>query len=248
VLRHFADDAGEGEFWGYDIDAESIDWMKAHLCPPFHAAAVSEHPDLSQADEYFDVAWAMSVFTHLSDDWAGWLLELHRVLKPGGYLIVTFMGANMTEELPGLEWDEDRVGMSVIAAGRPWSLGGPRVFHSEWWIRAHWGRAFEIIDIQRNENQPGTQGLAIMRKRPIQITTLELREREPGEARENMALQYNIQQLHAEDRRVRDQLAAAEAKRSKRWYTRVRTLARQFAWHALSRRGFRGPERKRVDR
>src|SRR3712207_8661275 len=39
---------------------------------------------------------------------------------------------------------EARIGMTVLGYGHPWEAGGPMVLHSEWWIRAHWGRAFEI--------------------------------------------------------------------------------------------------------
>lgn len=36
TLRHFLTEAGSGEFWGTDVDAASIDWMKENLCPPLH--------------------------------------------------------------------------------------------------------------------------------------------------------------------------------------------------------------------
>ncbi len=94
VLRHFNDGAQHSEISGCDIDEPSIAWARERLAPPFHPFAVAEVPGLPQPDEYFDVAWALSVFTHLTDHWAGWLLELHRVLRPSGYLIATFMGEN----------------------------------------------------------------------------------------------------------------------------------------------------------
>ncbi len=46
-------------------------------------------------DGSFDLIWAVSVFTHLAETWSAWLLELHRVLKPGGILLATFMGEGM---------------------------------------------------------------------------------------------------------------------------------------------------------
>ena len=48
------------------------------------------------------------------------------------------------ESLIGETWDEDRIGMNSLFHGHPWSLGGPISFNSPWWIRSHWGRAFEI--------------------------------------------------------------------------------------------------------
>ena len=80
VLRHFAPEAAEGEFWGCDIDGPSIEWLNQNLHPPFNGMLCSETPSLSQPDGHFDLIYAVSVFTHISDDWAGWLLELHRLL------------------------------------------------------------------------------------------------------------------------------------------------------------------------
>ena len=102
-------------------------------------------PPLPFEDATFDVVWSIAVFTHLTDQWAPWLLELRRVMRPGGILIASVMGSGASDALAGEPWDADRVGMNVLGYGRPWQAGGPMVLHSEWWIRAHWGRAFEIL-------------------------------------------------------------------------------------------------------
>ena len=83
TLRHFLDEARAAEFYGCDIDSPSIAWLSEHLSPPFHVFESGELPSLPQPDGFFDLVYAFSVFTHLGDEWAGWLLELHRVLKPG---------------------------------------------------------------------------------------------------------------------------------------------------------------------
>jgi hypothetical protein len=163
----------------------------------------------------------MSVFTHLTEAWSGWLLELHRVLKPDGWLIATFLGPGMVEELLGESWDADRTGMNVIGAGRPWSDGGPLVFHSEWWLRAHWGRAFDVIELYDGANSPGAHGLAVLRKKPAELTVSALEEPEPEEPRELAAARHNIAQLHAEDRRTRALFA-------RRWTSRARARLRRI--------------------
>jgi SAM-dependent methyltransferase len=235
VLRHFAAEAESAEFWGCDIDAPSIEWLLGHVCPPFHAFKVGELPGLPQEAEYFDVAWAMSVFTHLTESWAGWLLELHRVLKPDGYLIATFMGASMIGELLDESWEEDRTGMNVVGAGLPWSQGGPLVFHSEWWLRAHWGRAFEVAELHTNADSRGTHGLVVLRKRPVRLTPVALEDPEPGEPRELAAARHNIEQLHTEDRRTRELRLRAderaqelEARLARRWTARAHARLRRI--------------------
>ena len=76
VLRHLIEDVGDdGELHGVDIDRPSIDWLQANASPPLHAATCGELPSLPYPDEHFDLVYAMSVFTHLTEHWAGWLLQ-----------------------------------------------------------------------------------------------------------------------------------------------------------------------------
>jgi SAM-dependent methyltransferase len=227
VLRQFAREAAEAEFWGCDIDRPSIDWLQENLEPPFHFFATDVEAALPSEDGYFDLIYAISVYTHFTDNWAGWMVEHHRALKDGGLLLVSFLGEGMHESLTGEPWDEDRTGMNPMLHGYPWELGGPIAFNSEWWIRAHWGRAFDVVTL--NNVQGGephfAHGMALLRKKPVAVTAEELRRLEPGEPREVAALQHNVEQLRddalllrednarlravAEDLRAR--VAAAEA-------------------------------------
>src|SRR5439155_20413507 len=114
TLRHFLDEAKRAEFYGCDIDRPSIEWLEEHLSPPLHVFQSGELPGLPQPDEFFDVVYAFSVFTRLTDHWAGWLLELHRVLKPDGLLFATFLNRPHWQEYEQGEGDEESVGMNVI--------------------------------------------------------------------------------------------------------------------------------------
>jgi SAM-dependent methyltransferase len=91
VLRWFLDEARDGvEVWGVDIHAEAIEWVNRRLCPPFHTATTTTQPHLPFPDGYFDVVYAGSVFTHIADLADAWLLELRRVMAPGGRAYLTF--------------------------------------------------------------------------------------------------------------------------------------------------------------
>jgi SAM-dependent methyltransferase len=201
VMTAIAGRAEGAELWGCDIDARSIEWMRAQLAPPFHPFLVTEQPCLPQADGFFDLIWAASVFTHLGESWSGWLRELHRVLADDGILVVSFLGKGMWEAIGDGEWDEDRIGMCMLRAGQPWSIGGPTVFHSEWWLRAHWGRAFEVIGIDGGD-EPWRHGWVTLRKRSPLPGRDEL-EQPADDPRELAALQHNVELLHAADRRLR---------------------------------------------
>jgi SAM-dependent methyltransferase len=216
VSRHLARLADRAELFGCDIDAASIEWMSEHH-PYGSFFRVEETPGLPCEDGFFDLIYAVSVFTHLSDAWSGWLLELHRVLAPGGLAVVTVLGEGMIEVERGGEWDPDEIGMNVLRHGQDWAGGGPTVFHSPWWISEHWGRAFELVEIRRQLDAEGhavkgVHDVVIMRRREVSIGVEELERIDPGEPRELRALARNIAQLHADDARLRQLLAEATAR------------------------------------
>jgi SAM-dependent methyltransferase len=196
LLRHFLPETVTCEFIGCDIDEPSIEWLREHFSPPLNVFVCSEEPGLTLPDEHVDLVLAMSVFTHLTEHWAGWLREIHRVLRPGGLLISTFLGRGMSESIAGEPWNEDRIGMNVLRMWQTWDQGGPSVQHSEWWLRAHWGRAFEF---QRCEDGDGFgHGLLLLRKRQVEVTVDDLQRPEPDEAREVTSLLHNVAQLASE--------------------------------------------------
>ena len=212
VLRHFAPEAAEGEFWGCDIDGRSIDWLAKHLSPPFQVLQCDEAPGLPFPDGTFDLIYAMSVYTHIGDQWADWLLEHHRLLAEGGLLIATFLGEGMIEQLTGEQWSDDTIGMNTLLAGNPWDLGGPITLQSPWWIEAHWGRAFDIVTMKlHDDDKPIGHGKVLLRRKPVRLTVEDLEMLEPSEPREVSALQHLVKQLRRETlelRRIRDEREA----------------------------------------
>lgn len=218
VLRHFLEEGQVGEFHGCDIDAESIDWLREHLSPPLHVFVNGEAPPLDRPDGCFDLIWAASVFTHITDHWSAWLLELHRVLKEDGLLIATFLGPGMCEPLDQDEWDAERIGMNVLRYGQGWDLGGPLVFLSPWWIAEHWGRAFEIVELReagfgRPDDRTAGHGVVLLRRKAKRPTQEDLERIEPHEEREIAAVRHNIRQLHAESQTFYNLWHAAQHER-----------------------------------
>lgn len=194
TLRHFLPEARHAEFWGVDIDLASIEWLQKELCPPLHVRTAGIDPPLGLASGSFDLIWALSVFTHLTDSSLPWLLELHRLLKPGGLLVATYMGRWNSEVLAGEPWEEDRVGMNVLRHGQSWDIGGPMVLMSDWWVREHWGRAFDVVEIAPNIHN---QSWALLRARDVDLTVADL-ERPGDDARELAALRHNLRQVQRE--------------------------------------------------
>jgi SAM-dependent methyltransferase len=217
LVRHaLADDPGV-ECWACDLDAASVAWMRSHLSPPLHVFQSGEWPPTAQATASFDLICAFSVFTHLRESWSAWLLELRRLLREDGLLIATVFGPGIDAH-GDVPVGEDVNGMNVVAPGTSWNDGGPLIIHSEWWLRAHWGRAFEIVRVRRGE--PGGppplygQSLIAMRPRATPLTPTDLERAETGEPRELAAAQSNVTSLCAEIERLNGELATFASSRS----------------------------------
>jgi ubiquinone/menaquinone biosynthesis C-methylase UbiE len=84
MIRWLNDFAEQCKIWGVDISAEHIIWCQQRLSPPFNFATITTAPHLPFEDRYFDLIFAGSVFTHIADLADAWLLELKRIVKPGG--------------------------------------------------------------------------------------------------------------------------------------------------------------------
>ena len=186
TLRQFAASAAHAAcFVGCDIHLDSVRWVARHLNPPFGAVRNGERPPLPFPDQTFDLIYAMSVFSHLSETSTAWLLELRRVLRPSGLLIATVPGParwaqrQIASPAPPIE----DLGRHVDHHGDNfYDSHGPHVYFSEWWIREHWGRAFEIITVVDDQMplppvrgiHEGGQGVAVMRSNGRACTPNEL--------------------------------------------------------------------------
>jgi SAM-dependent methyltransferase len=195
VLRHLGAEARTCEIYGCDIHEPSIRWIEQNLDPALRVFTCATAPPLDLPDAHIDLVWAMSVFTHITDRWADWLLEIHRVMKPGARFIATFLGEGMSQSIAHEPWDPDRVGMNVLCEWQDWDRGGPSVQLSPWWIRAHWGRLFEIEAIE--DGSEGVHGVLTVRKRDVCVTADELRA-PADDPREWAALRHNRAQVSAE--------------------------------------------------
>jgi SAM-dependent methyltransferase len=205
VLRHLAPYGSE--LWGCDLDRESIEWLQGNLAGTIEAFENPPEPPIDLPGGHFDLILALSVFTHLVEDWSDWLLELHRLIRPGGYAVISFIGSEMAEEMTGETVTEDDIGMNSIGHGRGFERdSGPIIFHSEWWLRAHWGRAFEIVDFKPNRfgrSHPFSQGAVLLQPKEVALEREDLEWPEDGELRELRAQRVNMKQLKAEAARER---------------------------------------------
>jgi SAM-dependent methyltransferase len=204
TLSEFSAEAEQADFVGCDIHAESLDWARANL-PRFTFVQNREQPPVDLPAGSFDLIYGVSVFTHLTDHWAGWLAEVHRLLRPRGLGIFSFLGEALWQPFGAgvhADWIEDETGMLVTLPGRSWDEGGPNVFHSEWWLREHWGRGFEIVELRARDTWHGAEGHGwiVLRRGDGEITAEQLERIDPSEPREARALARNLRLLTWEAR------------------------------------------------
>lgn len=89
VVRHFAAWRQSCEIFNCDINPNHI-----LLCQRLFGSRVTSFrnrgfPALPFPDCYLDCVTAFSVLTHIDTEDAAWLLELRRIVKPGGHLYLT---------------------------------------------------------------------------------------------------------------------------------------------------------------
>lgn len=104
LIRHFANSikASNVTLYGTDYNENYIDWCKKNI-PNVFFNKNSDFPPLPYEDNFFDVVYGISIFTHMSELQHGrWMEELNRILKPGGVLFLTFQSdafkVKLTEE------------------------------------------------------------------------------------------------------------------------------------------------------
>jgi len=116
VARHWADLDGP-RVHGCDYNPELVDWCDGNL--PFVRAACNElAPPAPYADGSFDLIYALSVLSHLSEQLQReWVAEYRRLLRPGGLLVVSVLGEKATHRLTGEE--SERFGRGELVVERP---------------------------------------------------------------------------------------------------------------------------------
>jgi SAM-dependent methyltransferase len=85
---------------GTDIDDQAIFWNRTNIT---YAAfdMNTPIPPLRYNNGFFDLIYAMSVFSHLNEDMeVAWLTELVRVLKKSGHLYITFNSQHVLNQIP----------------------------------------------------------------------------------------------------------------------------------------------------
>lgn len=145
VLRHWGD-LPSTRVCGTDYNPRLVRWCRSNL--PFadvRRNGLSGRVDWPDAT--FDLIYALSVFTHLTEAVAlDWVDELSRALKPGGHLLLTTHGDHYRDGLgPDDRARYDRGEVVVRLPGRE-GTNDCATFHPPAYVRSRLARALTVVD------------------------------------------------------------------------------------------------------
>ena len=177
VVRHFACQSDFRLSMGCDINRQHVDWVMSFLDPEIVAFQNHSLPHIPLPDNSVDLVTAFSVFTHIETWDIAWLLELKRILVPGGMAWITFHSEHTWQEVrpgwPLWNWISQHPDFGKM---RGMSLPHPfyvfrhkadrsytsNVFISTDYLKEKWGRVLKLVDIRRRT--PSFQDVAIFIK------------------------------------------------------------------------------------
>jgi SAM-dependent methyltransferase len=156
---------------GADVDPETVGWCRTNL-PAGRWEVLPLRPPSILPDAGFDLAFGVSVFTHLKEpEQHAWLAELRRVIRPGGLALMTFHG-EASVVWSGLSAERYTALLRAGICDQPNPLYDADLgeadyyrdtFHTAEYVRRVWGRYFDVLAVR--PSYVAHQDLAVLRRR-----------------------------------------------------------------------------------
>ena len=162
IARHLQNLAGV-EVSGTDINPELIEWSRRNLTFGRFSTNGLESA-LEYADNSFDFVYAIAVFGHFREDLQKhWMSELRRVLKPGGFLLITVKGKNRIGELKEKEAARFRSGRLVVIEPECSGANYCLVYHPDAYFRNVLAGDMEILYYEPSGSPDTAQDVYLLR-------------------------------------------------------------------------------------
>ncbi|MEA3494587.1 MAG: class I SAM-dependent methyltransferase [Bacteroidota bacterium] len=114
IIRHLSELTQDCSFFGTDYNNKTIKWCNENI----KNVKFSQNnlvPELSYEDNFFDLIYGISIFTHLSEEMHHkWFEELIRILKTGGILLLTTQGNDFKQKLTAKESVDFKNGKLIV--------------------------------------------------------------------------------------------------------------------------------------
>ncbi len=164
VIRHWRS-LTRAELNGTDCNPRLVDWCHRNL-PFAKFQSNTLEPGLNYADQHFELAYALSVFTHTPEDLQQpWINELWRILQPGGYLLITTQGDEFFPKLTPTERQRYRQGRIVVRHQKAAGTNLCSAYHPETYVRKPLAEKFSMVaSCPRGAAGNGNQDMYLLRK------------------------------------------------------------------------------------
>lgn len=149
---------------GTDYNPLFIKWCRRALSfAEFQANKFASR--LKFDDNSFDFIYAISVFTHLTEKLQNfWITELKRVLRTGGYLLMTLHGKSRLYHLSQAEQELFETGRCIVKMGKYACTNRCGSFHPEKYVRQHLSKGLTVVDFVPDGAIDAKQDQYLLRK------------------------------------------------------------------------------------
>lgn len=173
VLRHFADLPDQARLWGCDTDEDAIEWAQRHFEGRFRFFSTTNEPRLPLSVSAFDFIYGIGPFTRICRHVDTWLMELRRLIRPGGAVLVTIRDEKawdycrdhphspVAKACSGFDFEKP-LEHDFVAQGEGDSC---QAFWHTRGVRRRWSHAFEVAGIHPLTFCGGTQAGVVLRPR-----------------------------------------------------------------------------------
>ena len=160
AMRRWAGVSGPA-FYGSDYNPSLVEWCRRNLT--FARFEVNGlEPPLPFLDATFDLVYALSVFTHLTEPLQHeWIDELRRVIKPGGLVMITTRGEAWAWKLDAGERSRYDEGELVVRYGDVAGTNLCAAFHSWPYVRGRLLNGFRLVESLPQGLEDGAQDVHI---------------------------------------------------------------------------------------
>src|SRR5665213_1089282 len=132
---------------GCDYNPRLVEWCRANLT--FADVRVNQlEPPLPYANAEFDLVYALSVFSHLTENLqVPWMSELARVVKPAGFVVFSTHGESYSQRLNSAERQRFDGGELVVKNNvKAPGSNTCSAYHPPAYVREHLAHGLELVD------------------------------------------------------------------------------------------------------